>query len=50
MNTVEQFKKTRALQAEAEFWRRRAIAAIGMAAALAFLILCFGIGQIISGG
>jgi hypothetical protein len=34
------------LRAEAAFWRQRAIAAISAALGLAFLILCFGIGQL----
>jgi len=45
MNEVERFKQLREVTAERDWWRKRALGAISFAAALAFLILCFGIGQ-----
>jgi hypothetical protein len=38
------------LHAQIALWKFRAFAALTIAVALAFLLLCFGIGQMISGG
>jgi hypothetical protein len=37
------------LHAQIELWRFRAIAALALAAALAFLLVCFGAGQFFFG-
>lgn len=60
MSAAEQFKKMRALEAEAAAWARlcrerdewkgMAIGFLLLAVAAVFLLLCFGIGQLISGG
>lgn len=50
MNEVQKFRQVQRLRAERDAWQQRAIAAIGTAAALAFLLLCIGIGQFFYGG
>lgn len=50
METIKLTTLNDDLHAQIALWKFRAITAMTLAAAMGFLLLCFGIGQMISGG